>query len=757
MSTPSPELPARQGRLLDAQDIPWSARLRVLVVWLAVLIFCAVVLVIELPLSGQVTLDVGDVAPRDIVAPRQITYISEIQTEQRRATAANAVGEVYDPPQARIGRQQLTLAGQIIEYINSVRADSYGDAAAKEAALRAIGGLNLSDTTITRIVELPGPAWERVAAEIQSVLERTMREEIRENSVISERARVAARVRLDMADEDAAVVAEIVQALLAPNSFHNPQRTEQLRQEARDAVEPVSQTLARNEVILRAGDIVTELDVEALRALGLQQRTWSWSEFRSAAAFVALLGLIFLYYLWRMEPELWLRRSEGLLLALVLAAFLLIAKIVIPVRTVAPYVFPYAALGMILSIALHARLAIVVTVLFTLLVGYLTGGSLELMTFAFAGAMVGMLKVRRGERLASFAWGVLYVAWANLAAVAAFRLGSGQWDWRGLLELSGAAIGNALIAMTVTVVGLYLLGALFGITTSLQLLEISRPTHPLLRQLLLKAPGTYHHTLIVSNMAERAAEAIGADALLTRVGSYYHDVGKTIRPYFFVENRSEGADPHARLDPYTSSQIIITHVKDGMDLARKYRLPRRIIEFIPEHQGTLLVSYFYHQAVKQAGGPEKVDKTQFQYPGPRPRSRETALTMLADGAEATVRSRRPASIEELETIVGESIQNRVASGQLDDCTLTLADLAAIRRAFVDVLRGLHHPRVAYPSDATPTTTDGAATELVAQPPVQDPNPTQVALATGIPANGQELEEEDAHGPIINLANGQSAF
>ncbi len=218
---------------------------------------------------------------------------------------------------------------------------------------------------------------------------------------------------------------------------------------------------------------------------------------------------------------------------------------------------------------------------------------------------------------------------------------------------------------------LYLLGALFGITTTLQLLEISRPTHPLLRQLLLKAPGTYHHTLIVSNMAERAAEAIGADALLTRVGAYYHDVGKTIRPYFFVENRTEGADPHARLDPYTSAQIIVTHVKDGIDLARKYRLPKRIIDFIPEHQGTLLVSYFYHQAVQQAGGADKVDKTQFQYPGPRPRSRETALTMLADGAEATVRSRRPASIEELDHIVGESIQSRVLSGQLDECPLTL--------------------------------------------------------------------------------------
>jgi putative nucleotidyltransferase with HDIG domain len=168
------------------------------------------------------------------------------------------------------------------------------------------------------------------------------------------------------------------------------------------------------------------------------------------------------------------------------------------------------------------------------------------------------------------------------------------------------------------------LSAAFGVTTSLQLMEISRPTHPLLRQLLLKAPGTYHHTLIVANMAERAAEAVGADTLLTRVGAYYHDVGKTIRPYFFIENRSDMDDPHARLDPSTSAQVIIAHVKDGIELARKHRLPGRIVDFIPEHHGTSLVAYFYHQAVKQVGDADRVDRAQFRYPGPKPRSRETA-------------------------------------------------------------------------------------------------------------------------------------
>jgi hypothetical protein len=324
------------------------------------------------------------------------------------------------------------------------------------------------------------------------------------------------------------------------------------------------------------------------------------------------------------------------------------------------------------------------------------------MAYALCGSLVGVLKVRRGERLGNFAWAALFVLITNLMVVLAFRLAGGHWDARGLIELIIAAAINSVVMITATLLGLYLIGAVFGLATPLQLQEISRPTHPLLRQLLLKAPGTYHHALIVSNMAERAAEAVGADTLLTRVGAYYHDVGKTIRPYFFVENRSEGMDdPHARLDPYTSAQIIMAHVKDGVDLARKHRLPERIVQFIPEHHGTQLVSFFYHAAVEGATAPEAVDKEQFRYPGPRPQSRETAITMLADGAEATVRSKRPTSMEELERIVAESIQNRLLAGQLEECSLTTADLAAVKRAFVDVLRGLHHPRVNYPTEVAP--------------------------------------------------------
>jgi putative nucleotidyltransferase with HDIG domain len=212
--------------------------------------------------------------------------------------------------------------------------------------------------------------------------------------------------------------------------------------------------------------------------------------------------------------------------------------------------------------------------------------------------------------------------------------------------------------------------------------------------LLTKAPGTYHHAIIVSNMSERAAEAIDADALLTRVGSYYHDIGKITRPYYFVENQTDIENPHDKLDPQTSADIITSHTLEGVALGRKYGLPERVLNFMTEHHGTTLVTYFYRRATQAED--EEVDENDFRYAGPRPRSRETAIVMLADSVEAWTRASRPASAAELERGIRQIISNRLVSGQLNDCDLTLKDLDRIREAFVSVLQGVYHPRIQYP-------------------------------------------------------------
>jgi cyclic-di-AMP phosphodiesterase PgpH len=683
---------------LDSQQIPLWARARILGGWFLTVLLGTLILVAPLPLTGQLTVKQGDVAPADVSAPRQVTYVSEILTQQRRDLAAKSVPDVYDPPQARVSRQQLTLATQWLDFVASVRSDTLADPATRLKYLRTVTNPDLPPELLTKILSIPNAKWDLIAGDVQAVLDRAMREEIRESNLPDEKRRVPAWVRLDLSDDDAMIVSQIVQPLMVPNSFYNPTKTDERRKQASDRVEQVTATIERNEKVLRAGDIVTALDIEALDAIGLKQTPWSWQDLRAAAAMMLVLGVVFVYYLWRQEPAFWLSTLQPILLAAVVLTFLVAARALVPAHALLPYIFPYAALTMLLTVGTNLRISLVATAVFAFVIGWMTNGSLELMIYAYAASLIGTLKLRRGERLASFAWAGAFVALVNIAVVVAFRLGAGKVEPRALLELSTAGLVNGLVTATISLLGIYALGAFFGLITPLQLMELSRPTHPLLRQLLLKAPGTYHHTLIVSNMAERAASAIGADAQLARVGAYYHDVGKSIRPYFFAENRTEATDPHGRLDPYTSAQIIISHVKDGIELARKYHLPRRVIDFIPEHQGTQLVTYFYHEAVKQAGSADRVDRSQFVYPGPRPRSRETAITMLADGAEAVVRSKSPASAEELRKTIGTSIQSRISAGQLDECPLTLAELQLIQAAFMDVLRGLHHPRVSYPSE-----------------------------------------------------------
>jgi putative nucleotidyltransferase with HDIG domain len=217
---------------------------------------------------------------------------------------------------------------------------------------------------------------------------------------------------------------------------------------------------------------------------------------------------------------------------------------------------------------------------------------------------------------------------------------------------------------------------------------------------MTEAPGTYHHSILVANLAERAAEAIGADALLVRVGCYYHDIGKALRPGFFVENQFDGESVHDLLDPATSARMILAHVNDGLTLARRYRLPGRVQDFIAEHHGTRLVTYFYHRAQQQQNA---VDPRQFQYPGPRPQSKETAIAMLADAVEARARATRDHSVENIGRIVDEIVAQRLSDGDLDECDLTLRDLATIRATFKRVLQGVYHPRIEYPS-AQPATT-----------------------------------------------------
>jgi putative nucleotidyltransferase with HDIG domain len=390
-----------------------------------------------------------------------------------------------------------------------------------------------------------------------------------------------------------------------------------------------------------------------------------------------------------------------------------VAKLYLPLilpdesRHFLAYMLPMAAAPILLAALLEAQLAVAVVGLLALLLTFtavylpdLSGvaalgplDSLRMVLVTGFGGLAGVLSIHRGEHLNRHLGAGLAVAVTVIAVLMGAWLldadrGAGDIPW-----MIAAASVNGFLSAFIALGAFLSLAFLFGITTRVQLMELAQLNQPLLRRLQDEAPGTFHHSIIVGNLAERAADAVGADSSLVRVGCYYHDVGKLLQPGFYVENQMGGENPHERLEPQVSAEIVLEHVRGGLELARRYRLPPGVAAFIREHHGTRLVSYFYRKASQEQG---EVDATHFTYPGPKPQSRETGLGMLADSVEATVRSSPDHPPERIDALVDEVISERVSEGQLDDCDLTLRDLKIIAESFKATLRGVYHPRLEYP-------------------------------------------------------------
>ncbi len=686
-----------ESELRNPLNIAWRAA-RVWLIGVAFVAAIAAILTLPIsPASDKVVLGIGDVAARDIRSPARITFESDLLTEEARRRAEAATAPIYTPPDGRVARQQIAYARAVADFIRSVRADSYATSVQKQAALAAIANVSLSPAEAESIVMLRDEVWAKLEAETLNVLDLAMRGELRESNLAQIRTRIPAMVSVDLTEGQAAIAAMLAKQFIAPNSFLDAEATAAARAKARQAVDPVSRSFEAGEIIVREGQSVTALDLEALDHLGLRQSKGGWNDLIGSTLYaIVIVGLVG-GYLKRFEPGIWRDLRKVTLLGLLILMFILAAKLIIPGRVALPYLFPLAALTLLLTVLAGPNLAVLVAIVIGSVAATLGNRSLELAVYATGGGIVAVLVIGHVERLNAFFRAGLYVALVNVVIVLAFRLPQGLTDPVGLVTLILAGLVNGGISASLAVGGLFLVSNLLDVTTTLQLLELSHPTHPLLQVLLRKAPGTYHHTIMVANLAEQAAERIDADALLVRVGAFYHDIGKTARPYMFVENQIEGSNVHEKLDARTSAEIITRHVQDGLELAKRYGLPSRVRAFIPEHHGTMRASFLYQKAVQQAGGdPSKVNEQAFHYPGPKPQSKETALLMLADGCEAAVRAARPASVEEIGEIVRKVITERVTCGQLDECPLTMQDLNLIRESFTLTLQGVFHPRIQYP-------------------------------------------------------------
>jgi putative nucleotidyltransferase with HDIG domain len=732
-------IPRLWGRIRRALHLD---SLRQLAVPLLMLFSLSIVLIAllawQLPYGSRLLLQPGDIAPFTVVAPQQLTFESDVLTEQARERAALQTPDQFDVQEATIRRQQVTLAREALVQASEIRAHVDDTLIRQTDDLMAIAALAIDAETVVQVLSLSDEQWAQVVREVPIALDRVMRMEIREATIGQARRNVPNVISSALDDVSSDVVIQLVRNLIQPNSFYNAERTEAMRAEARAAVPAQFVTLTEGETVIRSGDKAGAAQAEALAVLSELQSEWDyWTVVRSIV-FGALVLTITIAALLRVRRGLLTNPREQALLLVVTVIWLLAAKFMMVNHPWLPFFYPLAAYGMLIAVLCDLRSAQVLITMFTLVLLYMLPGNTAVVIYQSLGAIAAILIVGRAERLNFFLWAGTGVTITNLAVMVAMFAPFTGYSSTMLVEMLLVVILNGTLAAAIALIGYFLLGNLFGITTPLQLTELSRPTHPLLRQLLLKASGTYHHTILVSNLAERAAAAIGADALLVRVGAYYHDIGKTVRPYFFAENILDGSSPHEKLDPLTSAQIIISHVKDGVDLAQKYKLPDRIQDFIREHHGRSLVKYFYLQAQQQSDGETPIDEADFRYPGPNPSSRETAVLMLADTCEAAVRAMRPASREELELMVDRLIDERIASGELNESNLTFRELQIVKEVFLHVLQGVHHPRIRYPDNAktpaleaatpTPAPANGASAPPYIPPRrdlggVEEPAPT----------------------------------
>ncbi len=654
----------------------------------------------------------GDVATQDILAPAAVNYISEVRTEQQRQENINAVVARYTPADTNVARQQLEHLRAALAYITSARADIYASQEQKLTDMAALQDIQIGQETALGISELNDTRWTAVQQEAVIVLEQVMRNTIRESFVDNMRSSVPNLVTLSIPEDQALIVAEIVSAFIAPNSFYSENLTEAARQQAAEAVEPISISYATGEVVVQRGEVISDESIEALRQMGLAQPERRWQEVASAAILMIITNSLAIIFL-RRKPV----RIENTIAILVVVGmfilFLTLARLAIPVHALAPYLFPLAAYVLIIAGLFGEELALITVIPLIILTTYGHSNASELILFYGVSSLFGVLIPKREQRISAYIWVGITMAASGAAIVTALQLPQLELDTTVLASQSALILLNGLIAAGLAIFIQYILAPVLGEITPLQLLELSRPDNPLLEYLLRYAPGTYQHSLQVANLAEQAAERIDADSLLTRVGALYHDIGKARNPFFFIENQPPGQiNTHDDLKPEESAALIIKHVTDGLVLADEHKLPERIKGFIAEHHGTLVTRYQWTQAVNAADGNEAaVDVSLFTYPGPRPQSRETALVMLADGCEARVRAQKPESEEELRAMIEDTINARQAQNQLIDTSFTLQDLYIVKESFVASLRGIYHPRVDYPAlNAATKPTQGQSTQ-----------------------------------------------
>lgn len=560
-----------------------------------------------------------------------------------------------------------------------------------ELGIGSLRTLLQTETSTLRVVQ------EHVAGILKDIVGNT---KIPASEVMTGRNEAEKRVRsLGLSQDLTGAVVEIARVLVNENLAPDNKKLESIREEARRRAEPA--WVKKDEIIVRDGERVDLEDLRILQELGLLGRKTSWLSLLGIVMFTGLAASFLIICAAKYNFHLTHNMSEVTLYALIMVFEVAIIQLIAAVFPSADtggsgFMVPIAFATMLISVLIDTRIAVLTAVVLSSIAGLVFGGSYRFFLVGVVGGLAGALSITRHSDRSGLMRSGFIVAAAQMLAVSSVHMIVA--DFRLDYALIQTAI-TGMMSAVLTIGTLPFFENLFGVTSSIRFLELANPNQPLLKRMLVEAPGTYHHSIIVGNLAEAAANEIGADALLVRVGSMYHDIGKLKRPYFFIENQLTQDNPHDKLSPSLSTLIITSHVKDGVDMAREAKLPREIIDIIEQHHGTSVVSYFHRRAQENAEKSDEsaeVDERDFRYAGPRPRSQEAALVMLGDSVEAAVRSLSKPTPDRIENLVKRIVKDRLNDGQFDECRITFRDLDVVAGAFVRVLTGIFHARVEYP-------------------------------------------------------------
>jgi hypothetical protein len=495
---------------------------------------------------------------------------------------------------------------------------------------------------------------------------------------------------------------ELYNKVILPNLIFNQNDTQAKINEEIANISTTKGAVAQGQMIIRRGDIVTQQTATVLESLSETRslnasNTEKWLRFTGGVIAITMISLVFFMYLFLYRRPISSHNGLFFLVFLTMGLISLGSAILLKYDISNIYVIPIAIAPIILTIIFDSRVGIIASFTLAALIGMVNGNDFEFTIATICACSMGVFSVRDIKDRSQFFFttpGVVFVTY--IIVIGAFSLTKlGGWE-SYFDQILFIAINALFILFTYPIILLF--EKLFGITTDFTLLEMSDTNRPLLKELMNKAPGTFHHSLQVANLSEAAAAAIKGNSLLCRVGALYHDIGKMIKPSYFVENQGGGSNEHDKLKPQMSAMIIKAHVSEGVKMAEEHGLPQTIINFIETHHGTSVIRYFYEKAKEDENLKEMLNEEQFRYEGPLPSTKETGILLLADGIEAASRAMKNPNYTKLENLVNKMVDDRVAEGQLSKCPLTFRDLSVIKETFINILVGVYHGRIEYPEE-----------------------------------------------------------